>query len=211
MATPFDHVTGLTLVTPPAVEPITLDEAKNYLRVDITDDDALIETYITAARQACEAFIRGCLITQTWRVSFDGFPDNFRQAIEIPVEPLQTVTSVKWFDQNNAETDLVAWANGSGDYILDTDSEPGRLVLPPNQVWPGVSLWPVSPVQVVVTAGFGSSGANVPAAYINGMRMCIAHWYENRSAIETTGAVPKEVPMGAEYCWWIGGRYWHLK
>lgn len=202
---------GLVLVTPPSVEPITLDQAKNALRVDIADDDALINTYITAARQACEAFIHGCLITQTWRVSLDGFPDDGTDPILIPIEPLVSVTSVKWFDQTNTATTLTAWASGAGDYIVDTDSEPGRLVLPPNQVWPGVSLWPVNPVQIVVTAGFGASGANVPAAYLNGMYMCIAHWYENRSAIETSGAIPKEVPMGAEYSWWIGGRYWHLR
>lgn len=202
---------GLVLVTPPAVEPITLDQAKNHLRVDIADDDALIETYITAAREACEAFIHGFLITQTWRVSLDAFPVNGTDPIEIPVEPLQSVGSVKWFDQLNNVTTLNAWNNGSGDYIVDTDSEPGRLVPPPNQVWPGVSLWPVSPVQITVTAGFGADGTKVPAAYLNGMYMCIAHWYENRGAVESSGAVPKEVPMGAEYCWWIGGRYWHLK
>ena len=211
MGTPFDHVTGLKLVTPPAVEPITLSQAKNHLRVDIADDDALITTLITAARQACEAFIHGCLITQTWRVSYDGFPDDFTDAIAIPVEPLQSVVSAVWYDQTNTPTTLNAWSNGSGDYIVDTDSEPGRLVPPPNQVWPGVALWPVSPIQVTVTAGFGADGPAVPAAYINGMFMCIAHWYENRPAVESSGAIPKEVPMGAEFCWWIGGRYWHLK
>lgn len=211
MASPFDHVTGLTLVTPPAVEPITLPDAKNFLRVDIADDDAFITTLITSARIACEAFIHGSLITQTWRVSYDGFPDDFRAAIAVPVEPLQSISSVTWTDQNNVTTTLNLWANGSGDYLVDTDSEPGRIVLPPNQAWPGVTLWPVSPIQVVAVAGFGADGTKVPAPYINGMRMCIAHWYENRPAIESSGAVPKEVPMGAEYSWWIGGRYWHLK
>src|SRR5690242_19466185 len=143
---------GLVLVTPPAVESITLPQAKNHLRVDVTDDDALITTYITAAREACEAFIHGCLVSQTWRVSLDAFPDGRTDPIEIPLEPLESVVSVKWYDQNNNATTLNAWSNGSGDYILDTDSEPGRLVLPPNQVWPGVSLWPVSPVQITVTA-----------------------------------------------------------
>lgn len=216
MATPFDHVTGLKLVTPPAVEPITLAQAKNHLRVDIADDDALIQTYITAARQACEAFIHGSLITQTWRVSYDGFPDDFRAGIWIPVEPLQSVSSFEYWDQNYTLTTMTAATPGPGpflatDYILDTDSEPARLVLPPNNAWPGVSLWPVSPIQVTVVAGFGADGTTVPAAYLNGMYMCIAHWYENRPAVETSGAVPKEVPMGAEYSWWIGGRYWHLK
>ena len=216
MATPFDRVTGITLVTPPAIEPITLAQAKNHLRVDIPDDDTLITTYIMAARIACEAFIHGSLITQTWRVSYNGFPDDFLAAIAIPVEPLQSVVSFKWWDQNYNLTTMTVATPGPGpflatDYILDTDSEPGRIVPPPNSAWPGVSLWPVSPIQITVMAGFGADGTSVPAPYINGMLMCIAHWYEHRAAIETSGAVPKEVPMGAEYSWWIGGRYWHLK
>ena len=32
---------------------ITLDEAKNYLRVDTEDDDRLIESFLTAARRLC--------------------------------------------------------------------------------------------------------------------------------------------------------------
>ena len=216
MATPFDHVTGLTLVTGPAVEPITLAQAKNHLRVDIPDDDALITTYITAARVACEAFIHGSLITQTWRVSYNGFPDDFLAAIAIPIEPLQSVVSFKWWDQSYNLTTMTAATPGPGpflatDYLLDADSEPARIVPPPNSAWPGVSLWPVSPIQITVTAGFGADGTTVPAPYINGMLMCIAHWYEHRAAVESSGAVPKEVPMGAEFSWWLGGRYWHLK
>lgn len=216
MATPFDKVTGLVLVSPPTVEPITLPQAKNHLRVDIADDDALIQTYITAARQACEAFIHGYLITQTWRVNYSGWPDDFLGSIAIPVEPLQSVASFKWWDQNFVETDMTVATPGPGpflstDYLLDKDSEPAQIVLPPGNAWPGVSQWPVNPIQITVTAGFGADGTAVPAAYLNGMYMCIAHWYEHRAAVESSGAIPKEVPMGAEWSWWNGGRFWHLK
>lgn len=216
MSSPYDHVAGATLVTPPAVEPITLAQAKNHLRVDIADDDALIGILITAAREACEAFIHGSLITQTWRVSFDAFPENPLDSIRIPIEPLQSVSSFKWWDQFFNLTTMTVATPGPGpflstDYILDTDREPPRLVLPPGNAWPGVSLWPVSPLQVTVVAGFGADGTHVPQSYINGMLMCIAHWYENRPTVETSGAVGKEVPMSAEYCWWAGGRYWHLR
>src|SRR5579859_563731 len=160
MGTPYDSVAGIVVVTPPVVEPITLDQAKNHLRVDISDDDALITRLITATREACEAFIHGYLITQTVRVSYDQFP--FDQApIWIPAEPLQSITSVKWFDQTNTPTTLNAWSGGTGDYILDTDHEPARLVLPPGSNWPGSSLWPVSPVQVTAVVGFGADGTAV--------------------------------------------------
>ena len=38
---------------------ITLDEAKNNLRVDTADDDGLIESILTAARKLCILFTRG--------------------------------------------------------------------------------------------------------------------------------------------------------
>lgn len=37
---------------------ITLEEAKNYLRVDTADDDRLIENILTAARQLCLDILR---------------------------------------------------------------------------------------------------------------------------------------------------------
>lgn len=207
---------GLVQISKPAVEPITLAEAKSFLRVDTADDDDLIASLIMSAREACEAFIHGYLITQTWRVSLDAFPADFVAPIVIPVEPLQSVVSFVWHDyQYNQTTGTVA-TNGPGpflatDYLVDTDSEPGRIVLPTTNAWPGVELWPVNPIQITVKAGFGDTAVSIPRAYINGMRMCIAHWYENRPAVESSGAVPKEIPMGAEYSWWVGGRYWHLR
>lgn len=201
---------GLVQITKPAVEPITLPQAKAFLRVDIPDDDDLIEDLIMTAREECEAFIRGFLITQTWKVTLDAWPSD-QSPVLIPIEPLQSVTSVTWTDDTGTVMTMNPWNNGAGDYILDTDHEPARLVLPPNQVWPGHALWPVSPIQITVKAGFGDTADSVPQAYKNGMRMCVAHWYENRPAVETSGAIPKEVPMGATSSWWRGGRYWHLK
>lgn len=199
---------GMHIVTPPAVEPLTLTTTKLHLRVDTADDDALIAIFISAAREACESFIRGKLITQTWEVELDAFPSD-TGPIPIPIEPLISVQSVIWTDWTNTPTTLTAWNGTTGNYIVDTDSEPGRLVLPPNNAWPGASLWPVSPIKIALTAGFGTTEASVPFLYRAGMLMAIAHWYENREAVMSSGAIPKEVPMGTEYAWWLGGRYWH--
>ena len=195
---------GMHIVTAPTVEPITLPEAKQHLRVDVADDDTLITIYIVGAREACEAFIRGKLITQTWEVELDAFPTD-NSPILIPVEPLASVQSVTWADQANNATTMTPGTN----YLVDTDHEPGRLVLPPNTAWPGASLWPVSPIKIALTAGFGADETKVPQLYRLGMFLTLAHWYENREAIATTGAIPKEVPMGAKWAWWLGGRYWH--
>lgn len=57
----------LQLVTPPAGEPVSLAEAKQHLRVDGGDDDLLIGSLITAARQAAETKTGRQLITARWK------------------------------------------------------------------------------------------------------------------------------------------------
>lgn len=65
---------ALTIETPAAFEPVSLTEAKNYLRVEISDDDVLIGDLITAAREAVEAFTGRSLCVKGYRQSLDSFP-----------------------------------------------------------------------------------------------------------------------------------------
>ena len=65
---------GLTLVTAPASEPVSLTEAKAHLRLDSADDDSLITALIRSARETAEAHMRRALVSQTWRLSLDRFP-----------------------------------------------------------------------------------------------------------------------------------------
>ena len=67
---------AIDIVTPAASEPITLTEAKNFLRVDHSDDDTLISALITASRQMCEEYTRRILVTTTVDEYFDKFPKN---------------------------------------------------------------------------------------------------------------------------------------
>ena len=195
-------IASLKKTADPSVEPVLLPDAKLHLRIDVTDDDTLITGYIIAARQACEEFIRAKLISQTWEIAFDSFPTD-GSPIRLPIAPLLSVQSVSWADQTNAITTMTLGT----DYLVDTESEPGRLVLPPNNAWPGASLWPVQPIKVEVTAGFGADGTTVPKLYWLGMLQAIGHWYENREAVAMTGAIPKEVPLTTTILWTLGGRY----
>ena len=68
-----------SVVTPAASEPITLEEAKNFLRVDGSDDDALIGALISAAREMCEQYTRRILVTTTIDEYFDGFRSEERR------------------------------------------------------------------------------------------------------------------------------------
>lgn len=187
---------ALTLVTGPKVEPISLAEAKLHLRVDITDDDTLIRSLIVTARENVEGISRRALITQTWKYILDEFPED--DEIVLPLPPLQSVASITYKDQDgNAST------FSSGDYIVNTDADPGKIVLGYGKSWPSTSLYPTGAVTVQFTAGFGDAATDVPEKYRQAMLLLIGHWYENREAIATTGAVPKEIPMGVESLLWL--------
>ena len=76
---------SLTLKTPPKKEPITRKEAKLHLRVDndLTEDDALIDDMIRAARGSGQVFTRRQFITATYEARMDAFPP----VIELPRPP----------------------------------------------------------------------------------------------------------------------------
>lgn len=168
---------NLTLSSAPALEPISLTEAKAHLRVDGTDHDTLIGALIKSARQYIEEITGRALITQTW----DGYLDQFpcQSAIELPCAPLQSVTGVYYTPDGGAEATLAA-----GNYLVDTHSEPGRIVLTTAGAWPGDSLQPVNGVRVRFMAGYGNAGSNVPEPLRQAMLLLIGQWYDNPNTYE---------------------------
>src|ERR1700733_11358885 len=67
---------GLILITPPAVEPVSLSELKEFLKVDPTDttQDNVLATLAMAARSWCEVFTARRFVQQTWALFMDFFP-----------------------------------------------------------------------------------------------------------------------------------------
>ena len=122
----------LTLVTPPQYEPVSLDEAKDHLRVTASDDDVRITGYITAARKWVENYLGRALITQTWDKWLNQFPSSYPYTalyiepetyhsedniIEIQKAPLQSVTSITYTDENGVDQTL-----STSIYTVDTDT-----------------------------------------------------------------------------------------
>ena len=95
------------LLTPPAAEPVTLADAKAYLRVAIGDDDAVIAALIAAARSHIEAQTRRALITQTWRLVLDCWPIDGHIAV-VPV-PLRQVTAARVY-RLDGSTQAICWS-----------------------------------------------------------------------------------------------------
>ena len=65
---------GLQIETPPLVEPVTLADMKNYLKVVFSDDDVLIQSLITAAREVVEGFTARSYVTKGYIMTLDAFP-----------------------------------------------------------------------------------------------------------------------------------------
>jgi uncharacterized phiE125 gp8 family phage protein len=181
----------LKLFTAPASEPITTNEAKAHLRIDASDEDNLITGYITAARQLCELYARRALVTQTWDLSLEQWPGC--DQIELPRPPLQSVTSISYIDSNGATSTLA-----SSSYIVDTASEPGRVILAYGATWPTVTLRPGPAITVRYVAGYGAAAA-VPELYKQALKLIVGHFFENREQVVLQpGLTVAQLPMAAQ-------------
>lgn len=178
---------SIAVITPPAAEPITIDQAKAHLRVDSGDENALITALIIAARERAEGHTGRALITQTLELTLDEFPGSI---IEIPRAPVLAITSVKAINTANAETTMSA-----DDYLLDIGT--GRLSLADDASWPDVTLRPIGGVKVRFTAGYGTDGSAVPAVIRQAMLLMIGHWFTHREEA-ISGVTIAEVPLAAK-------------
>jgi uncharacterized phiE125 gp8 family phage protein len=190
---------SLQLITPPAVEPVTLAEAKAHLKVDATDDDSLITSLIAAARAKAEWHTGRAFVTQSWVLWLDRWPsggadDGLPPAlsstpplpIEIPLPPLQAVTSITTYALNDAASVLDA-----GAYQVDGVSEPARVTLKFG-VTPPVGLRAINAVAVAFTAGYGDGESDVPFAVKQAILEIVADIYTNR------GEIAGATPLGAQ-------------
>jgi hypothetical protein len=196
------------LVTAPAVEPVTLTEAKAQLRLDTTLDDTFVEVLIAAAREYAEQYCGRGFITQTWELTLDAFRgEDFlelgsrgrkeagifgaalgserthqAQYVKLPMGRLIDVTSVTYLDTSQAEQTLA-----SNQYDVDTDNEPGRLRPAYGVTWPNtLTIWDA--VRIRYRVGYGASASDVPKAIKMAVLMLVSQMYEHRTP-EVTGTV----------------------
>lgn len=185
---------SLTLITGPAVEPLSLAEAKLHLRVDddLTEDDAYIAGLITVARQYLDgpnSWLGRCLVNQTWRLDLCEFDD----CVKLPLPPLQSVTHIKYYD-----TDDVLQTLSTDVYeVLTSATTYGSVHRLDSQSWPtSISADKKKPIQITFVAGFGADWNAVPVTIRHAMLMLIGHWYESREPVmvgESVSTVPLTV------------------
>jgi uncharacterized phiE125 gp8 family phage protein len=143
---------ALKVITPPAVEPITLAEAKLHCRVDGTDENTLISGLIQAAREHIEnILLKRALVTQTLEYVISAFPCG---DILLPRPPLQSVTSIKYTNSAGAETTIAP-----ADYIVNSDCSPGLVTPAYGKYWPSATLRSSGGIRIRYVAGYGTSVA----------------------------------------------------
>jgi uncharacterized phiE125 gp8 family phage protein len=135
-------------IVQPTVEPVSIAEAANALRIDDTSElQAELQSLITTARQALEGEMGHAFCEQTWELALDAFPAG--AVIVLPrATPLLAVTSIKYTDINGVEHTVPA-----SDYIADTAVQPGRVVLKDSANWPSADLLEASAVRIRYTCG----------------------------------------------------------
>ena len=164
------------LLAGPAEEPVSLAEAKAFLKVDEGAEDALISTLIGAARLHIEGVTGKALLTQSWRIVLDEWPDN--GVVRLPVSPLMSVTSIAAVDESGGSHEIA---------LAQFMSEPDRLIVP--RV---VIVMPVlrarQGLEIDYLAGYGPDPADVPADLRQALLGLVAHWYEHRDAVIVAGS-----------------------
>lgn len=185
---------GLTVVTPPTTEPLSLVEVRSHLRLESTEGDVpTLNALIKVARQYAETVTRRALITQTWGWFMDTFPDG---DFEVPLPLLSSVTHIKYYDTNGVQQ---TWANTN--YSVDTDSEPGRVSCVYGVSYPDTREMN-NAVEMQFVAGYGAASA-VPEGIKQAMLFLIAHWYSHREAVTVlSGFNVQPVPMTADMLLW---------
>ena len=170
------------LVTGPSSEPITLGEAKLYLRVDDTTEDALITAIITAARRKFENDTYHYLLPQTWELYLNQNEINAEQ-ISINKSDITAISSVKYYDQSNTQQTL-----STNDYQTAIQGRPYSIQLTTvPQVYNRLEA-----MVIRFTLGYTNAAA-VPEDIKTAIKTLIGTLYENRQTV-VTGTQVNEVP-----------------
>jgi len=181
-------MSGLTVITEPTQEPLSLQEVKDYLRVEDSTDERTIRPLIETARRFCEEHTGRVLVQTTFKQFLDSISDHlplqegistgadlnyYRNYITLAKSPVISITHVKTFNDSDTATTFA-----SSKYYVDSAREPGRIVLRNGESFP-LSLRVANAIEVEFVAGY-TTISQIPEPLKVGMLQHIAFMYEQR-------------------------------
>lgn len=170
------------LLIPPVSEPLSLTDAKAFLRVEHGDDDEVITALIAAARVHVEAMTRRALLMQTWRFVLDAWPPGGRFAPRIG--PLRDLVAARVIDADGEAREIDGESfvvDGAANVI----AAPCFALPTPGRAQAGIEL--------DVICGYGADASDVPTDLRQAIRLLLAHWYDNRVATVDGALAPAGV------------------
>ena len=172
-------------ITEPTFEPVTLQEAKDHLRITHALEDSLITLAITTARMMAESYTQRALCQKT----LEHHRNHFGYVMELPFPVVSAITSIKYDDIYGVEQTLA-----STEYDAYLINEPAIIVHAYGKSFPGTRD-KLNAVRIRYVAGYADPGA-VPSPIKSAMLLLIGHLYENRE--ELTTVKMEEMPLGSK-------------
>jgi len=172
----------ITLTTAPAVEPVSLEEAKLHCKlattaaeaVAYTTEDGWLTRNIKGVRTQCEFETGRRFITQTLTMYLNEWPTE--RYIKIPYPPLQSAVVTYRLSDDDDYDETLSTAD------VDIVSEPGRIILQPNESWPSGTLYTDKPIKIVFVCGYGLAVA-VPENIKDAILVKLEDAYNNRGQV----------------------------
>ena len=160
------------VTTGPAIEPITVDELKDFARIDGTDEDTLITAFIKAARIQTENYLNRALITQTVTVSMDFWPST---RLELPFPSMQSVTEVRTLEEDGTAT-----VYDADNYYTRILGIKGEIILKIGSTPPQSLNRTVGGIEIDLVAGYGDASTDIPQLIVEGLKLWANVIYEKR-------------------------------
>ena len=196
-------MSGLKIITGPAITPVSRTEARNHLSLDEDIDDNQVRSYLQAAIDWAENYTGRFFINRTCQMMLDGAREiddilwegmrtgysmtRYVDHIELAATPVVSVENIKYYNDSNTEG---TWH--ASNYYVDTFSEPARIVLRDGGTYP-TDLRVANGIEINFTAGYGTSANNVPEAIKLGILQYTAFLFEHRGDGEGVMQPPKVI------------------
>ncbi len=156
----------------PTSEPVSVEEVKEYARIDGSEEDNLLTSFIESSRIKVENFLGKALINRTIELTFDNWSKHI---ILLPSPPLVSITSVVTLDEDDTATTY-----NSDNYYIRIEAIPGEIIIKKESTLPTNTERDKGGYKITYVAGYGTNPEQIPAPIREAIKMFVTERYEKR-------------------------------